>query len=90
MDVEFDLQDVFALVRPQWKLVATLEEAGAAFAEACKEQYQPTAPDRPMTPLENEEQDDLDGDGDINGRRTPDLAKSSDDEVEVCQSIVII
>lgn len=89
MDVEFDLQDVFALVRPQWKLVATLEEAGAAFAEACKEQYQSTPPDRPMTPLENEDQDALDGDGDIDGRRTPDLDKSSEDEAEVCRSIVV-
>ena len=83
MDVEFDLQDLFALVRPQWKMVATLEEAGAAFAEACKEQYQTTAPDRPSTPLETEEPDALDGDGDVDGRRTPDLEKSSDDEAEV-------
>lgn len=31
MDVEFTVQDVFALTRPQWKFAATMEEASKAF-----------------------------------------------------------
>lgn len=85
MDVEFDLQDVFALIRPQLKIIPTLEEAGAAFAEACKEQYQMSAPDRPSTPLNDEELDGPDGAVDLDGRRTPDLddKSSEEDEAEV-------
>lgn len=31
MDIEFIVQDVFALTRPQWKLASNIEEAGRAF-----------------------------------------------------------
>lgn len=39
MDVEFIIQDAFALVRPQWKMAANLEDAGAAFAASVKQNY---------------------------------------------------
>jgi len=80
MDVEFILQDAYALIRPLWKLATTLEEAGSAFAEACKENYKSAASDKLAEPEEGEEHDE---DNDIEGRRTPldDDDKSSDDEV---------
>ncbi|KAH7039542.1 armadillo-type protein [Macrophomina phaseolina] len=63
MDIEFMVQDAYAMTRPQWKLANNLEEAGNTFAEAVKANYQlqasgPTA--------EQEEQDDDSGaeDGD--------------------------
>lgn len=31
MDIEFIVQDIFALTRPQWKLASNLEEASKAF-----------------------------------------------------------
>ena len=31
MDIEFIVQDIFALTRPQWKLASNLEEASRAF-----------------------------------------------------------
>jgi regulator of nonsense transcripts 2 len=31
MDIEFIVQDVFALTRPQWKLASNIEEASKAF-----------------------------------------------------------
>jgi regulator of nonsense transcripts 2 len=31
MDIDFIVQDVFALTRPQWKLASNMEEAGRAF-----------------------------------------------------------
>ena len=34
MDIEFTVQDIFALTRPQWKLASNLEEASKAFSLA--------------------------------------------------------
>ena len=39
MDVDFIVQDTFALVRPQWKLATNLDEAGRAFADAVAQNY---------------------------------------------------
>lgn len=39
MDIDFVIQDTFALVRPQWKLATTFEEAGHAFADLTKQSY---------------------------------------------------
>ena len=33
MDIDFIIQDTFALTRPQWKLNTDFEEAGRLFAE---------------------------------------------------------
>ena len=38
MDIEFLVQDTFALIRPQWKLLTDPEEAYNAFVEAIKQQ----------------------------------------------------
>lgn len=81
MDVDFDVQDALALVRPQLKLLGTLEEAGAAFAEACKEQYQASAMDNAADTLEDE-RDELNDDGE-EGQRTPPVDKSSGDEADM-------
>lgn len=39
MDVDFIIQDTFALVRPQWKLPTNFDEAGRAFADAVAQNY---------------------------------------------------
>lgn len=82
MDIEFVLQDAYALVRPQWKLLTTLEEAGSAFAEACKENYKTAASDKLA---ELEEAEDLDDENEADGRRIPldDGDKSSDEDGDV-------
>ncbi|KAF3904809.1 hypothetical protein ABW20_dc0104176 [Dactylellina cionopaga] len=41
MDIEFMIQDTFQLVRPNWVLHTTLEEAGKAFQEAAAKIYGP-------------------------------------------------
>lgn len=85
MDIEFVLQDAFALVRPQWKLATTLEEAGSVFAEAVKENVK-SGPLGKAT--EAEEVEELDDEDDIEGRRTPnDEDKSSDEEADVSLSV---
>ncbi|KAF4305473.1 MIF4G-like type 3 [Botryosphaeria dothidea] len=58
MDIEFMVQDAYALTRPQWKLSSNLEEAGNTFAEAVKANYQLQASGRTA---EQEEQDEDSG-----------------------------
>ncbi|GAB7337284.1 hypothetical protein MBLNU457_g2649t2 [Dothideomycetes sp. NU457] len=43
MDVDFMIQDTFAMLRPQWKIASTFDEASQQFAEACKQNYQNVA-----------------------------------------------
>ncbi|KZF23366.1 hypothetical protein L228DRAFT_209787 [Xylona heveae TC161] len=52
MDVEFIVQDTFALTRPQWKLVTNLEEAGRLFAEAVAQNYKLQDTEKPLEPEE--------------------------------------
>ncbi|KAF2265958.1 ARM repeat-containing protein [Lojkania enalia] len=66
MDVEFMIQDAYALTRPQWKLITNLEEASHAFAEAVKLNYQMSAVDKAV------EQDDDDVSGSDDDGEGPD------------------
>ncbi len=55
MDIDFVVQDVFSLLRPQWKLVANnFEEAARVFSEACKQNYRDTAMSKTPEPEEVE------------------------------------
>ena len=46
MDVDFMIQDTFAMLRLQWKVASTFDEASQQFAEACKQNYQNVATSR--------------------------------------------
>ena len=83
MDVDFMIQDTFALIRPQWKLVADLDEAGRAFAEAVTQNYKSQEPDKVIEPEEIEYDGSSDG-GDEDELRVPDMedAQSSSEEAE--------
>ena len=39
MDIDFIVQDTFALTRPQWKLATCYEEAGRLFADLVASNY---------------------------------------------------
>ena len=39
MDIDFIIQDTYALTRPQWKFAGGFEEAGRAFAEIVSQHY---------------------------------------------------
>ena len=54
MDIEFIVQDVFALTRPQWKLASNLEEAGRAFQLAMTQDQKSTGLERAPEPEEPE------------------------------------
>ncbi|QKX59764.1 uncharacterized protein TRUGW13939_06906 [Talaromyces rugulosus] len=65
MDVDFLIQDTYALVRPQWKIATDLEEAGQLFSEAIAQNYKAQDGDRPAEADEDEiESVSSDGNGD--------------------------
>jgi regulator of nonsense transcripts 2 len=60
MDIEFIVQDVFALTRPQWKLASNLEEASRAFQLAMAQDQKTSGIDKIVDP----EEPDSDGSSD--------------------------
>lgn len=46
MDIDFIIQDTYALTRPQWKLASSSEEAGRAFAEIVGQYYKTQEPEK--------------------------------------------
>ena len=84
MDIDFVVQDTFALTRPQWKLAANFEEAGSAFAEMVKQNYKTQEPEKPIESEQPEDEPSSDEDVDDEDINVPDMddAQSSDDEAE--------
>lgn len=60
MDIEFIVQDVFALTRPQWKLASNIEEASKAFQLAMAQDAKTSGIDKAAEP----EEPDSDGSSD--------------------------
>jgi regulator of nonsense transcripts 2 len=54
MDIEFIVQDVFSLTRPQWKLASNLEEASRAFQLAMAQDQKTSGIDKAVEPEEPE------------------------------------
>jgi regulator of nonsense transcripts 2 len=71
MDIEFIVQDVFSLLRPQWKLASNIEEASRAFQLAMSQDQKTTGADKANEPedidSEPEVSDDERGDGELEG-----------------------
>ena len=83
LEVDFIIQDTFALVRPHLKVAADLESASRAFADLVKQNYKTQEPEKLLEPDELDE--NLSSDEDANGEepRIPNLeAQSSSDEAE--------
>lgn len=78
MDIEFIVQDIFALTRPQWKLASNLDEAGRAFQLAMAQDQKTSGLDRP-TEVEEPELDESSDDG---GLPEPEVDGDSSDEEE--------
>lgn len=55
MEIDFLIQDIYAAVRPQWKLVTDLDDAAKAFGEAVTAKYKQSASDRPAEDGEDAE-----------------------------------
>ena len=84
MDIDFIVQDSYALTRPQWKLVANIEEAGRAFAEAVAQNYKTQEFEKAVEPEEADNETSSDDGGDEDELRVPDMdeAHSSSEDVE--------
>ncbi|CAD0110440.1 unnamed protein product, partial [Aureobasidium uvarum] len=86
MDIEFVVQDMFALLRPQWKVATTFEEAQQVFSEAVKHNYQATGANKQQEEQAEEagedgrEIDDVNNDDDNDDNDDDDDDKSSGDE----------
>lgn len=83
MEIDFLVQDVFATVRPQWKLITDPDLAAKAFADAVQSKYKQFSGDRAAEELEDGEESESDealGDDD----NAPDVeaADSSGDDGE--------
>lgn len=46
MDIDFIIQDTYALTRPQWKFAGSFEDAGRAFAEIVGQHYKAQEPEK--------------------------------------------
>ncbi|KAF2101419.1 ARM repeat-containing protein [Rhizodiscina lignyota] len=81
MDIEFVVQDAFAATRPQWKLATTLEDAGKAFADAVKQNYQTQLAEKAGEQEEEEDSPSDDGpdDEELAARDEEEAASSEED-----------
>lgn len=80
MDIEFIVQDTFALTRPQWKLASNLDEAAKAFQLAVVQDQKTAGVDRTIDMDDasigsSSDDDNADGDGDL-----PDADIDGDEE----------
>jgi regulator of nonsense transcripts 2 len=93
MDIEFIVQDVFALTRPQWKLASNLEEASRAFQLAMAQDQKTAGIDKVAEPEEPDSDgisDDGMGDGEVEataGDAEADEESESEDENDVSSVI---
>ena len=85
MDIEFIIQDTFALTRPQLKLAADLKEAGDAFSEAVSQNYQSQEPDKMIEADAPDDEGSSDDDGDDDDIQMPEMddGHSSSEEAEI-------
>lgn len=83
MDIDFIIQDTFALTRPQWKLNTDFEEAGRLFAEQVKQNYKTQEVEKPIEAEEPDDGGSSDDEADDEELAVPDMdAQSSSDEAE--------
>ena len=81
MDIEFIVQDVYELTRPQWKLATNLEEATKAFQLAVAQDQKSMGLDKAGEPDEQSSGSSSDDDGGDEDLRVPDAEElGSDDE----------
>lgn len=85
MDIEFLVQDTFALTRPQWKLAAGLDEAVKAFQLAVAQDQKSAGVDKGVDAddaTSDASSDDDNADNDEDGDDNDDSA-SEEEEAEV-------
>jgi regulator of nonsense transcripts 2 len=86
MDIEFIVQDIYSLTRPQWKLASNLEEASRSFQLAVAQDQKNSSLNKPAEPDEPESSESSDDDGERLPEPDVDADEESSDsgEVDVC------
>ncbi len=84
MDIDFIVQDTYALTRPLWKLAKDFEEAGRAFAESVTQNYKTTEAEKTIEPDAPEDDASSEDDPDDDELQVPEMedAYSSSEEAE--------
>ncbi|KAI9879831.1 MAG: hypothetical protein M1830_006854 [Pleopsidium flavum] len=84
MDIDFIIQDTFALTRPQWKLSTNLDEAGRSFAEAVAQNYKAQESGKLAEPDESDDDSSSEDGVEEDEFRVaePEEAQSSSEEIE--------
>ena len=84
MDIDFIVQDAYALTRPQWKLAKDFEEAGRAFAESVTQNYKNTEAEKTVELEAPEDDGSSEDDADDDDLQVPEMedAHSSSEEAE--------
>ncbi|KAI4162519.1 MAG: hypothetical protein LQ342_003934 [Letrouitia transgressa] len=84
MDIDFIIHDTFVALRPHWKIVKDLEEAGRAFAEQINQYYKAQEVGKPSEPEPIEEETLSDEDADNEEILVPEMedGQSSAEEAE--------
>ena len=84
MDIDFIVQDTFALTRPQWKLATSFDDAGRAFADAVAQNYKSQEPEKTVEVEDPDDDASSDG-GEEDEPRVPEMdeAHSSSDEADI-------
>ena len=84
MDIDFIIQDTYALTRPQWKLAKDFEEAGRAFAESVTQNYKTSEAEKITESEALEDDTSSEDDADDDDLQVPEMedAHSSSEEAE--------
>ncbi len=94
MDIEFIVQDVFSLTRPQWKLASNWEEASRAFQLAVAQDQKTSGVEKivePEEPDSDSSSDDEVGENDVEkdpAEGDDNEESESEDETEVDSHIL--
>jgi regulator of nonsense transcripts 2 len=83
MDIEFIVQDIFSLTRPQWRLASNLDEASRSFQLAVAADQKNSGLNKPAEPEEPESSDSSSDDGERLPQPDADEESSDSEEVDV-------
>lgn len=82
MDIEFIVQDTFALLRPQWKLASNIEEATRAFQLAMAQDQKTSGADKTIEPEEPDSDGEQSDDGLVDGEGDAGIAADAEEDSE--------
>lgn len=92
MDIEFIVQDIFALTRPQWKLASNLEEATKVFQLAMAQDQKNSGLDKAAEQEDrasDESSDDENVDDALGEQDDDEVSGSEEDDPEVCNIMLV-